>query len=525
MHDALGILDRVGHPRLLVIGDLMLDRYVWGNAGRISPEAPVPVLCSDYDEVRLGGAASVAYLLRGLEVEVTLAGIVGQDADGRTIRRLLDEAGINHSLVIEDGLRISTRKERIIGRSASGRGHQLVRVDREDDREINRQQQDALLASIVGRLPEHDAILIADYRKGVCAGHLLRELLRAAADVRMPVLVDPAHGGDFARYRAASMLKPNRLEAQIATGMTIRRAEDALPVGRLLCQQSRVPCVVITLDAEGMALVLAGGKGQLVTTRSRNVHDVTGAGDMALAMLGICRASRMKWPEAVCLANVAAGLEVERFGVAQISREEVYKDIAACDAETASDCTKAASSCQSEDTISMFHYDSLARSTDHCERVLTLDWLLRRLAAHRRAGQSIVFTNGCFDLLHVGHVHCLQEAASMGDVLVVAVNSDESVRRLKGTGRPVVKDKDRATMVAALECVDYVTIFDADTPNELLVAIRPNVLVKGGSYQEEAVEGREIVEAQGGEVRITGRVRGTSTTRILGRIQRRIAAS
>ena len=470
------------------------------------PEAPVLVLRSDLYEVRPGGAASVAYLLAGLEVQVIVSGVVGQDADGRTLRRLLDDAQVDHSPMIDDACRVTTSKERIIGRAAN-HPHQLVRVDREDDRPIRRELEDRLLAVILERLRGCDTVLISDYRKGVCTPRFLKTLISAAARQRIPTLVDPARDVDFARYRSATLLKPNRLEAQNASRVTIGSPSDALTAGGLLREQSRVETVLITLDAEGMALVPAGGKGKLIATQPREVHDVAGAGDMALAMLGICRAAGIDWPEAAYLANVAAGLEVEKFGISPVSREEILAALRAEDGLP---------------SPSPFDYDALGRPSLVRGQILTLEALLHALAAHRRAGHKIVFTNGCFDLFHVGHVRCLEEAASLGDVLIVAVNNDASVRRLKGPERPVVNQHDRAAIIAALGCVDYVTIFTADTPHELLQAIKPHVLAKGGTYTPQQVAGHEVVEACGGQVCVTGYLDGTSTTRIIENLRRQV---
>ena len=490
MQDPRKLLKRIGSPRVLVVGDVMLDRYTWGNAERVSPEAPVLVLRADLDEIRPGGAASVAYLLRGLDAQVTIAGLVGQDAEGRTLRRLLDEAGIDHSLLFIDDARVTTSKERIVGRASNCHAHQLVRVDREHDRPIDRQLENHMLSAIIEQLPEHDALLICDYGKGLCSQRFLASVIEAAVDFEVPTLVDPARGADCGFYQEATLLKPNRSEAEVASGVPISVPADALTAGRLLCQQSRVEAVLITLDADGMALAPAGGKGKLISTRRRNVHDVTGAGDMALAVLGLCAAAEIGWPEAAFLANVAAGLEVEQFGVSIVTRDEICRELA-------SDRPFSAG------------------------KIVLLQELLADLEKHRRSDRRIVFTNGCFDLLHVGHVRCLQEAAALGDVLIVAINSDASVRRLKGSGRPIVKQQDRAAMLAALGCVDYVMIFGADAPHQLLEVIQPDVLAKGGSCPSDAVAGREIVAAYGGQIRLTGLVRDISTTRILESIEHR----
>ena len=510
-----GIPERVGKPRILVVGDVMLDRYTWGSARRVSPEGPVLVLHADLDEVRPGGAASVAYLLVGLEARVSLCGVTGQDADGRTLRHILDEARVEHSLLVEDAARVTTSKERIVGRAAN-HPHQLVRVDREDDRPIGRQLEDRLWALLRERLHDYQAVLISDYRKGVCTPRFLARLISAARKQRIPTLIDPAHDVDYARYRGAALLKPNRLEAHVASGITIGSPNDALTAGRLLCERSRVDAVLITLDAEGMVLVPAGGKGQLFPTRRRDVHDVTGAGDMALAMVGLCRAAGLGWHRAVGLANVAAGLEVEKFGVSPITRDEIRAQLRL---EAARRVPRAARPIAAEPAgASRSDCDALARPSLRRGKVLSLKALLPEITAHRRAGHKIVFTNGCFDLFHVGHMRCLQRAAALGDVLVVAINSDASVRRLKGAGRPIACQNDRAAILAGLGCVDYVIVFAADTPVRLIRAIRPDVLVKGDEPRPDGIPGDSVVRSYGGRVELVPVLRGISTTTLVERV-------
>jgi D-beta-D-heptose 7-phosphate kinase/D-beta-D-heptose 1-phosphate adenosyltransferase len=477
-------LERVGRPRILVLGDLMLDRYTWGNTERVSPEAPVLVLDADSQEVRLGGAASVAFLARGLDAEISAAGVLGADPEGRVVRKLLDESGIDHGLVLEDPSRPTTVKERFVGRAAGRHPHQILRVDHERREPLAGELERLLSSRIVARLSEHQAVLVSDYNKGVCTPGLVACVIAQADKIGLPVIVDPARISDYARYQGATILTPNRVEAVLATGRKIHTSSDAQVAGYDLCGQCRAEALLITLDAEGMALVRKDGSSELVPTKPRPVYDVTGAGDMVLAMVGLCQAAGTPLAETAGLANAAAGLEVEKLGVAPVSRAEIKAEL-------------------------------VGTKRTGLGKLIGLDEMAKLADSYRRAGRTIVFTNGCFDLLHVGHATYLEEAAGLGDVLVVAVNSDRSVRRIKGSTRPVVGQDHRANMLAALQAVDHVLIFDEDTPHRLLRRLRPDVLVKGGTYAPDQVVGHEVVEAYGGKVCVTGKVEGVSTTKIL----------
>ncbi|MEZ6073437.1 MAG: D-glycero-beta-D-manno-heptose 1-phosphate adenylyltransferase [Pirellulales bacterium] len=304
------------------------------------------------------------------------------------------------------------------------------------------------------------------------------------------MIVDPIRGGNYEQYRGATTMTPNRLETELATGRRITTPEDAAHCGRELCRRLGLQHAIITLDRDGMTVVEPDGRWELFPTRARAVYDITGAGDMVLATIGVCYAAGTSVPDAVRLANVAAGLEVEKVGVAVVSLDEMRCEL-----------------------LADGHGDGV--------KVVTLDQMELLARSHRQQGRKIVFTNGCFDLLHVGHVSYLQEAARLGDVLVVAANSDASVRRLKGPTRPVIGESDRARMLAALACVDHVLVFDEDTPHEMLHRIRPDVLVKGGTYALDEVVGHEVVTAYGGEVCVTSVIGGVSTTKILDSVARR----
>jgi D-beta-D-heptose 7-phosphate kinase/D-beta-D-heptose 1-phosphate adenosyltransferase len=336
-------------------------------------------------------------------------------------------------------------------------------------------------------------LLISDYGKGVCTPGLLTAAIGAARRAGVPTVVDPARGCSLDHYHGVTVIKPNRVEAQLATGRKIARPADAIEAGRQLCVELEAQLALTTLDRDGMVLVGPDGASEVFPTHARAVYDITGAGDIVLAVFGMCLAAGVAPADAVRLSNVAAGLEVERAGVDVIYRDEIRAEI-------------------------------ISQRGGTARKIVNLKQAAQAAEEYRRRGERIVFTNGCFDLLHVGHVTHLAEAAKLGDVLFVGVNSDASVRKLKGPSRPVIDQSDRAAMLAALSDVNHVIVFDEDTPHSLLHAIRPDVLVKGGTYTRDKVVGHEVVEAYGGTVCVTGVVDGISTTNILSSLARDQAA-
>jgi D-beta-D-heptose 7-phosphate kinase/D-beta-D-heptose 1-phosphate adenosyltransferase len=480
---------RLGEPRVLVVGDLMLDRYVWGDAARISQEAPVILLQADEREERLGGASSVAGLLRALGARVVLGGVVGADNDGQRIRRMLVEQGIDDEAVLIDPDRPSTVKERYIGRAQQRHPQQMIRVDYEVRSPLSAALEAGLISSMVRQLRRVDIVLVSDYDKGVCTPRVLAALIAAARGIGLRVIADPVRGGDYRKYHGCSTITPNRLEAGLATGRTLANSEEALAAGDVLREQLDLEAAVITLDKEGMALAHGDGRREVFPTRPRQVYDITGAGDMVLAVLGMALAAGADYGPAIRLANVAGGLEVEKIGVAPVTREEILRDLL---------------------------HEGGARG--HGGKVLSRTDVVRELEQRRSFGQRVAFTNGCFDVLHAGHIQYLQEAREQADLLVVGLNSDPSVRTLKGPDRPINIAEDRALVLAALEVVDYVTIFDETTPLELIRAVRPDVLVKGADYLREEVVGADLVEAGGGRVHLAALRQGHSTTRLLQRL-------
>ena len=488
-YELVELLRRTRRPRLLVVGDLGLDRYTWADAERISQEAPVMLLREDKQEVRLGGAANVAHMLVGLEADVEMAGLVGDDQDGREMRDLLATAGVGVELVAVDSCRPTTVKTRVIGRAQHRHPHQVLRIDRESREPMSESLAGPWLQRLNGILDEIDAILISDYAKGVCTPGVLAALITAGRDAGLPVIADPSATGDYSVYAGATAITPNRSETARATGQPIDSIEAGLSAAEKLCSELDLEMAFVTLDSDGIAWASSDGQQQHVPTRRREVYDITGAGDMVLASIGLSAAAGHSPLQMAMLANTAGGLEVEQIGVVTISRTEMIADL-------------------------------LGGSRSAGEKVRDCAELVGLLAARRGCGQRVVLTNGCFDLMHAGHVTSLEQAAAEGDCLVVAVNSDQSVRQLgKGSDRPVISQNQRATMLAALEVVDYVVIFDEADPCAVIDALRPDVLVKGGTYALEDIVGRELVESYGGVVKPLGLVPGLSTSEIISRIR------
>ncbi len=484
--DLIDLVQRLGEPRILVAGDVMLDRYVWGNAERISQEAPVILLRADKREERLGGASSVATMLRALGAKVSLAGVVGGDRDASQVRQLLADQQIEAEAIVCDSARPTTVKERFIGRAQQKHPQQILRVDYENCEAIPAPVERTIATLIESKLADCDLVLISDYDKGVCTPTILRRVIESAKKRGVRILADPIRRGDYTKYRGCSAITPNRLEAGTAAGSVINSADESLAVARRLRETLELEAAIVTLDKDGMALAHRDGRERLFSTRPRQVYDITGAGDMVLSVLGMALAAGADYDAAIRLANIAGGLEVEKIGVAPVTREEILAD--------------------------------LLRSPSAI-KLCDLRTLTSELEGRRRAGQRIAFTNGCFDLLHAGHVQYLEEARQQADCLVVGLNSDSSVRGLKGNGRPVNSVDARAFVLAAMQSVDYVVVFDEPTPLRLIEALRPDVLVKGADYTRERVVGADFVESYGGRVHLAGLREGFSTTGLLRRIE------
>ena len=489
MSDLVELVRKLGRPRILVIGDVMLDRYVWGDAERISQEAPVILLRADKREERLGGASSVATMLSALHADVSLVGVVGPDADGIRVRQILNGMNVDQSGLRSDDGRPTTVKERYIGRAQHKHPQQMLRVDFETREPVTGEIEAGMCAAIEAEVRRADVVLISDYDKGVCTPAIMATAIGAAKKRGIRVIADPIRGNGYGKYRGCSSMTPNRVEAGLATGRTIGSNEEALAAARQLRDDLELEAGIVTLDKDGMALAHRDGTEAVYPTRPRQVYDITGAGDMVMSVLGLALASGSDYPSAIRLANVAGGLEVEKIGVATVSREEILNDL--------------------------FHSPAPADAIAATSKLRTLPRLLADLNTRRQLGHRVAFTNGCFDILHSGHVHYLNEARAQADCLVVALNSDASVRGLKGAGRPVNPEDARAAVLAGLMAVDYLVLFSDETPIELIRAIKPDVLVKGADYHKDQVVGADLVEAWGGRVHLAGLREGYSTTKII----------
>lgn len=461
-----------------VVGDVMLDRYFQGTAERISPEAPVPVLKVVRRFQRPGGAGNVAANLHSLGGEPRLVGLVGLDESAAALSVALEESGVSTDLLVRSGSIPTTTKTRLV----SGQ-FQIARFDEEC---LPGHAETRSCVEAVQRAVESaNAVVVSDYAKGVCHEKVCRAAIEGGSLRGVPVIVDPKDC-DFTKYSGAAVITPNRKEAIAASGQPIDSPEQAIVAARQLHKRYSFGWVVITLGEQGM---VAASKTDAFSmpTHAKRVFDVTGAGDTVVAALAVCLARGMKMSDACRYANIAAGIQVSRVGTSQVFWSEVLQ------AES-------------------------AEASTSLNKVIDVDQLAAAVRAARVEGRSIGFTNGCFDILHHGHVALLQAAAAECDDLVVAVNSDASVTRLKGSPRPFVPATYRKAVLAALESVKYVVEFDSDTPIELIKAVRPDVLIKGADYEPENVVGRDIVEAGGGRVVTPLFIPDVSTTNIVERI-------
>ncbi|MFN5741738.1 MAG: D-glycero-beta-D-manno-heptose 1-phosphate adenylyltransferase [Planctomyces sp.] len=471
-----------------IIGDAMLDRYVYGDVCRISPEAPVMILNANSTEDRLGGAAAAASFLRHLGVHVSLQTAVGDDQNGSVLTQLLTEQGIATSSVLRDADRVTTVKERILGGRPQREPRQILRVDHETRRPLSGELTSRLLGAIPHYAPNSHILVLSDYGKGICTERLVRELVQICRIRNIPLLVDPARGAVLNKYYGVSLLKPNRDEAGELTGRNISSIEMAMEAAVEIQHRGDIETVVITLDQIGCVFVTHGQPPVHLPTEASQITDITGAGDMFLAALAYAVGNGQDLPEAVRLANRAAGLEVRRLGATPVSLPEL-------------------------------ELASVSRAMGTEKKVVSFAELSAIRNQHRSLGHKLVFTNGCFDLFHAGHLHSLEQARQLGDVLIVGLNSDDSVRRLKGPSRPLITAEQRARILAALACVAYVVIYEDDTPCRILAELQPDVLVKGGTYTAGQVVGREIVEVYGGRIVLISPQPNVSTTSLVSRIQ------
>jgi D-beta-D-heptose 7-phosphate kinase/D-beta-D-heptose 1-phosphate adenosyltransferase len=416
-----------------------------------------------------------------------MVGLVGEDETGRLIRRQLDELQCDTGGLIPTPQRCSTCKVRFVGLAQHRHPQHLMRLDFEDASPIEAELVEQVLQRLEQALDGAEALCLEDYNKGLLTEEVCRRAIAAARRRGLPVFVDPYAREDYARYAGATSITPNRHETMMATGINCRTEEDHRQAAETLLEKLELEAVILTLDKDGAYLATRDGERRWVRTRPRNVYDVAGAGDMLLAMLATARLGGAGWAQATALCNMASGLEIEKYGSAPITRQEIVQEL-------------------------------LVEAGQRQGKQRSLDRLMGELSRHRAAGKRIVFTNGCFDLIHLGHIKYFQFAKAQGDLLVVGVNTDRSIRRLKGPKRPIINETDRLSVLEELESIDYLILFDEPTPLDLIERISPEVLVKGADYTKEQVVGWEWVEQHGGRVALAPLVDGRSTSAVIQRI-------
>ncbi len=476
--------------RVLVAGEVILDRYIWGDVARVSPEAPIPVLQVHRIEERPGNAGFVMANLRALGAQVSALSVVGADRNGELLREMFGGLGIDTRSILIDPGRPTIVKERMLGsvQSANRATQQLLRVDREDPRALSPANERALVRHLARELARADGVLISDINKGLLTPGLLRTLIDGARRHGIPVIVDPRLTEDFSIYRGATALTPNRYETEFATGARLVDRDAWMRAADELMRKLKLEACLVTLDRDGMYLAEHRGAHTYIPTTPRAVYDVTGAGDVVLAVFGLFAVAGLSFAAAARLANLAAGIEVSRLGTEIISREDLAR--------------------------------ALSPGPESAQRKIVSAAELRpALERQRRAGRRIVFTNGCFDLLHAGHIEMLSFARAQGDALVVGINSDRSVRLIKGSGRPVYPAAERALILAALEVVDHVVVFDEVRAERIVRAVRPDVLIKGEDWSGKTVDGQAFVESYGGRVTLAPLLPGYGTTLTLERMR------
>ncbi len=465
---------RIDKSSVAVIGDVMIDAYIWGDCQRVSPEAPVAVVDSKSRSYRLGGAGNVVSNLIALDCEVTLFSVIGDDENAKILESLL-ESKVSKYLIKEKG-RITTKKMRIMASK-----QQVLRVDDEVKRDILQESIEKILKDLDANIDKFDLILLSDYAKGVVTDELSKRVIELANKKNIPILIDPK-GSNYSKYEGATLLTPNKKEASIATKIDIIDSDSAYRATKWLKDNLGLKYGVLTLSESGIAIL--DNNFKIVPTVAKEVYDVTGAGDTVLAALGVAIANGASLEEAAEFANSAAAVVVAKVGSATATIDEILD------------------------------YNSRLKRVDIEDKIVTKSDAKEIVKEYKKSGKKIVFTNGCFDILHKGHAYYLNEAKKAGDILIVGLNSDGSVKRLKGESRPINSEDDRAYLLSALSSVDFVVIFDEDTPYDLIESIKPNILVKGADYRGKEVVGANLVD----ELMLIDFVEGRSTTNIVKKI-------
>lgn len=464
---------------ILVIGDVMIDQYYRGDVSRISPESPVPVFKYDGSYCRLGGASNVAANLSAIAKHVSLMSIVGNDSDGKKLKDILKDTNINYELVIEDSNRITTVKTRLLAQNKQ----QMIRIDKEDNVDISRKIEDDLVKKLELNIMKFDIVLISDYLKGLLTESFLQKVIKICNKNNKKVIID-IKGENLRKYKGAYLLKPNIKELSDIIKCKISNTNELVKAAQKLKIKTDAEAILVTCGENGMILIDEMNNTIHIPTTAKEVFDVTGAGDTVLSYFGYCIANGLSLRDSAEIANIAAGIKVGKVGTSVVNIEEVEK-----------------------------YYNE---TSSNIRKVITAEEFLS--LKNKYIDKMVVFTNGCFDILHVGHVRYLKKAAELGDILIVGINSDESVRRLKGEKRPIICQEDRIEMLSSMSFINHIIMFNEDTPYELIKYIQPNILVKGSDYDIEDVVGKDIVESNGGKVTLIPLVEGVSTTNIVEKI-------
>ena len=464
-------------PNILVIGDLMIDHYLWGSCDRISPEAPVQVVNVKKESSVLGGAGNVINNLVALGSVVDVISVIGNDSVANELKSLLEKIDVPTSNLVVENNRKTSKKSRLIASQ-----QQVLRYDMESIDDINENSHKQIIQTLEKNIDKYSSIILSDYGKGVLTTNLTKEIIKIANKNSIKVLVDPK-GKDYSKYKGSYTLTPNKKEAMEATNIDIKDESSLIEALKSLKTQCELEVSLITLSEQGIAIF--DDELTIKPTVAREVYDVTGAGDTVIASIAFALGNNLDIKDAIYFANLAAGVVVGKIGSATTTLDEIYE------------------------------YEYSLHKSNSTSHIKTFDEIKTLSSKLHSQGKKIVFTNGCFDILHVGHVKYLEVAKSYGDVLILGLNADSSVKKLKGPTRPINTQDDRAYILASLESVDYVVIFEEETPYELIKLIKPHVLVKGGDYEGKEVVGQDIAD----ELKLVQFVDGKSTTNTIKRIQ------
>ncbi len=469
--------------RVLVVGDLMMDEYLWGDVNRISPEAPVQVVAVNREEFTLGGSGNVVNNLAAMGARVSVAGIIGTGSNGRLLLEKFNALGVNTTGIIQEPDRPTTRKTRIIA------AHQhVLRIDRETRKEISSNNFAEMTKAIIDQIPKVDVVLISDYGKGVVTRGLIAKIVEAAQKHNRCVIADPK-GLDFTKYTGVTLITPNRKEAELAAGVEITDNTGLLRAAEKIMATVNIDRLLITCGPDGMVLFEKNRPPYHIKSKARQIFDISGAGDTVLSTFGLAVASGLSFKKSADIANAAAGLVVGKLGTAIISQKELAKALG-------------------------------LENDSEPSKFVPLDKLEPLIAGIREKTQKIVLTNGCFDLLHAGHIKLFSASRQFGDVLIAAIDDDKSVHALKGEGRPVINARQRIQILCALDSVDHVVVFSSDELNRLIELIRPDILTKGSNYASDEVAGHQLVEKFGGRVEMIPIDDQISSSRIINTIKK-----